>query len=378
MIVTPTPPAPPAITLPAPHQASYGIVRGVAAPGARRVVVRVDGRIVRKAKLAGRAFAIDLDLPFGVHAIRVETVDAKGRRAARTVADVLGLPRSARPRLRADRLDAWLQRDLRRLAAAFGSTAGIHVQSLTSGAGAAWNARATFPAASTLKLAIAVAALTRLEGPPAHGSALDGLFRSMLERSDNGAANALERTFGGSTSGGSAIVNGVMRTIGAERTEMYGGYIVEQSVGGRAARAPAGRGIPSNVVEQPSWGVGKHTTAQDLSRLFRALWLASGGLGPLRRSAQGVTAAEARYLLHVLAGVRDHGKLDRSLGGVHGVGVLHKAGWIDSARHDSGLVFWRGGVFVATVMTHRRAGAGVASDVLAGRVATAALRRFRG
>ena len=53
--------------------------------------------------------------------------------------------------------------------------------------------------------------------------------------------------------------------------------------------------------------------------------------------------------------------------------VLHKAGWINAARHDNGLVFWRGGVFVVTVMTYRRGGAGHSSDVLAGRVARVAL-----
>ena len=61
-----------------------------------------------------------------------------------------------------------------------------------------------------------------------------------------------------------------------------------------------------------------------------------------------------------------------------GVVVLHKAGWVDAARHDAGLVVWRGGIFVAAVMTHRGAGAGRRSDVLAGDVAGAALRRFRG
>jgi hypothetical protein len=57
--------------------------------------------------------------------------------------------------------------------------------------------------------------------------------------------------------------------------------------------------------------------------------------------------------------------------------VLHKAGWINAARHDTGIVFWRGGVFVASVMTWNAAGAGVSSDVLAGRVAAIALQRFR-
>ena len=58
--------------------------------------------------------------------------------------------------------------------------------------------------------------------------------------------------------------------------------------------------------------------------------------------------------------------------------VLHKAGWVDPARHDAGLVVWHGGIFVAAVMTHRAAGAGIRSDVLAGQVAKTAFARFRG
>jgi len=57
--------------------------------------------------------------------------------------------------------------------------------------------------------------------------------------------------------------------------------------------------------------------------------------------------------------------------------VLHKAGWVDSARHDAGLVFWQGGVFVASVMTWNAAGDGLAADRLAARCAAKALARFR-
>jgi hypothetical protein len=76
--------------------------------------------------------------------------------------------------------------------------------------------------------------------------------------------------------------------------------------------------------------------------------------------------------------VRDRGKLDRFVERRPGTIVLHKAGWIDAARHDSGLVVWRGGIFVAAVMTYDSVGTGTRSDALAGRVAQAALRRFRG
>jgi beta-lactamase class A len=369
-----SPPPPPTLVVPAAHQVSYGIVRGVAASGARRLIVRIDGKVRRREALRRRVFVVDLDLPLGPHTVRVETVDVRGRVSATTVHDVYGLPRSARPRLRAARLDRALQRSLRRMAQGFGRTSAIYVQSLTTGQGAAWNARATFPAASTLKLAIAVTALVHLDGPPRHGSTLDALFRTMLISSDNGAANRLETLIGGSTSGGSALVNATMSAIGLERTEMYGGYILNTSLG--PTRELAAAGIPLSVDDQPAWGTGKTTTAYDLARLARAIWLATGGLGPLRTAVPGFTPGEARYLLRVLADVRDHAKLDRLFGVRSGVKVFHKAGWIGTARHDNGLVFWQGGVFVATVMTYRSGGAGTASDVLAGRVAAAARDRF--
>ena len=111
---------------------------------------------------------------------------------------------------------------------------------------------------------------------------------------------------------------------------------------------------------------------------MRGVWLASGGRGPLHTAQPGFTPTDARYLLYLLARVRDPGKIDREVGKLAGVRVLHKAGWINVARHDNGIVLWQGGAIVVTVMTYRSGGAGIASDVLAGKVASAALRRFRG
>lgn len=376
MIDTPLPPAPPAIERPSAYQVSYGMIEGRAAPGAQRVVVRVDGRIVRKLRLRGRPFVVDVDLPPREVSVRVETVDGRGRRAGRTIHHVFGLPRAARPHLRVPRLDTRLQADVRRLANRFPGTAAVYVENLTSGAAAAWNARATFPAASTLKLAIAVTLLTRVDGPPGPGTSLDGLVRRMLDASDNESANRLLVMLGGSTSGGGHLVNAVMRSIGLERTVMYGGYVLGTSL--EPSREIAARGVPLTVIDQPYWGIGKATTAADLARLHRALWLGSAGLGPLGRGRSGVSPDEARYLLYVLAHVGDSAKLGRFVRQRQGVVVVHKAGWIDPARHDAGLIAWRGGIFVAAVMTHRGAGAGTRSDVLAGRVAEAALRRFSG
>jgi Beta-lactamase enzyme family len=365
LAVLPLPP--PAIEQPASHQASYGLVSGVAARGTRRVVVSARGRVLASKPLKGRHFSLRVELPTGDVAVRVTTLGFAGRRSVSVVRDVLGLPPVARPRGVPSREDAALERRVHRLARGFSGVSGVYVQSLTGGAGAAWNARARFPAASTLKLAIAVAVLAAYSGVPAPGSSLDDLMRQMITYSDNASANALEVWLGGSTSGGGARVDALLRTIGLHDTIMYGGYEL-----GTYARS-----IPLRVDEQPSFGVGKYTTAWDLARLFRAIWLASGGKGPLRTTHSGVTSADARYLLWLLDHVRDTPKLDRVVGRLGGVAVLHKAGWIDSARHDVGLVFWHGGVFVAAVMTWSPNGIGTSADVLAGRCASVALERFR-
>ena len=368
------PPPPPAIEQPAPNQLSFGVISGTAAAGTTRVIVRVGKRIVADKPLRQRHFQLRIALPTGETSVQVVTVSAAGSRSSATVPHVIGAG-TALPRPHAPRSDPLLALEIRKLAQSFGGTSAIYVENLSTGAGASWNARATFPAASSLKLAIAVTALARTEGTPPAGSTLDRLLRQMLTYSDNAAANATERYFGGSTSGGSAIVNSTMRSIRLVDTEMYGGYSLDSF--GAPPRALAGP-IPLRVDSQPSWGYGKKTTAYDLAALLRAVWLAGGGKGPFRSAQPGFTATDARYLLYLLARVRDPGKLDREVTRVPGVRVLHKAGWINDARHDNGIVLWRGGAYVVSVMTYRSAGVGISSDVLAGRVASAALRRFRG
>jgi len=359
---------PPAIVQPAPYEVSYGLVTGTVAPGTRRIVVRAGARTLADVPLRFRHFTVRVDLPSRETSVTVVAVGAGGQLSRATVRHVLGLPRASAPVLRSTYGDGRLQAQVRGLVARFPGTSCVYVASLTTGAGAAWNARAQLPAASTLKLGIAVTALTRAAGVPEPGSYLDGVLRRMLVVSDNEAANALEVWLAGSTSSGGHAVTGLMASLGLDDTEMYGGY----------ERELAARGIPLRVDDQPRWGVGKRTSARDLAGLLRDVWLASGSLGPLRRHAPGFTPDDARYLLYLLGHVRDHGKVDRELGELPGVRVLHKAGWINAARHDNGLVFWRGGVFVVTVMTYRARGAGESSDVLAGRVARAALSRFAG
>ena len=358
---------PPAIEQPAPRQVSYGLVSGRAARGTTRVLVRANGKRVASKPLRGRRFSLRVRLPLGEVTVLVTTFAPGGRRSSSHVHDVFALPAGARPRVVAPRLDSTLKRKLDTHVRGYSGTAGYYVQSLTGGRGAAWNAKARFPAASTVKLAIAATVLARYSGIPPPGSRIDGLLREMIIPSDDAAANALLVWLGGSTSSGAYRVNDLIQSIGLSDTLMYGGY---------ETRTLSAR-IPRDVDERPAFGVGKYTSAWDMTSLWRALWLASGGIGPLRSAQRGLTPADARYLLWLTANVRDQPKLDTRVGDDSGVEVLHKAGWISSARHDTGLVFWEGGVFVAGVMTYRSWGVSRSSDRLAGRVAAIALARFR-
>lgn len=367
VILAAPPLPPPVVEQPAPRQVSYGLVTGRAARGTTRILVFANGRRVASRPLEGRRFSLRVSLPSGDVTLRVVIVARGNRRSSVRVNDVFALPPASRPRFVTAKREPMLDRKVGGLVRSYAGTAGYYVQSLTGGWGSAWNARARFPAASTVKLAIAATVLAEHSGIPPPGSRLDALLQEMIVPSDDASANALLVWLGGSTSSGAYRVNDLLRSIGLSDTLMYGGY---------ATRTLSSR-IPRRVDEAPAFGVGKYTTAWDMTSLWRALWLASGGLGPLRDVQPGLTPADARYLLWLTAHVRDEPKLDSSLGRERGVEVLHKAGWISTARHDTGLVFWEGGVFVAGVMTWRPYGVSTASDRLAGRVAAFALQRFR-
>ena len=367
---------PPTIVQPAPYEVSFGRVEGRAAPGTQRIRVLVDGRFAAEKLLTRPRFALTIALPRRDVSLRVVAVDSAGGRAATSVGPVFGLPAEGAPYRRGPPPlpgfeDAALASTVRTLARRFRGAAAVYVQDLRTGLGAAWNARAQFPAASTLKLAIAVELLRGLADVPPPGSRLDVLLRKMLVYSEAEAANALlAHIGGGSVLAGSARVNSTARALGLDNTDMYGGYIP----GTRTLAALGRRRIPLRVETAPSF-VGKRTTAWDLARLARAVHLAAGGSGPLVWRFRGAfTPADARHLLYLLAHVREPGRLTRFLSGAS---VLHKAGWITKARHDNGLVYWPGGAFVVTVMTWNGSGVGSASDVLAGRVALSALDRFR-
>jgi len=343
------------VIAPGPNEISFGRIAGRVARGTRRVVVASEGRVVADETIGGARFDFTVELPSRDLHLRITAVDGRGRRASTVIGPVFGLPSAARPRgPPRSHADARLGDALRGLTRGFPGICGVYVQDLRRGGIASWNADAHFPAASTLKVAIAVEVLRVLHGKPPRGSRLDRVLRRMIVESDDKAANELLVWLGGSTSGGSGRINGMLHALGLTETDMYGGYIVQQGLG-----------------REPSF-VGKRTTARDYARLFRYLHLAAEGKGRLaHRFRGGFVPAEARFLLYLLAHT-SVSWLDRYLD----VPVVQKAGWITRARHDGGVVYWRGGAFVAVVMTWDERRVGAASNLLAGRVARAAFLRF--
>jgi beta-lactamase class A len=202
---------------------SYGLVTGRAARGTWRVLVHANGKRLAARPLDGRRFALRVTLPLGDVTVRVTTIARNGRRSSALVRDVFALPPGSRPRVVPSHLDTSLEQELTSSARAYSGTAGYYVQSLTGGSGAAWNAKARFPAASTVKIAIAATVLAKYPGIPGPGSRIDGLLRAMIIPSDDSAANSLLVWLAGSTSSGAYRVNDPLRSIGLTDTLMYGG-----------------------------------------------------------------------------------------------------------------------------------------------------------
>ena len=360
-MIAAAPPPPLVVTAPAEREVSFGHIAGRVVHGDWAIVVRADEKLLAVKRVEGGSFDFAVSLPRRDSSVRVSLYGPHGkRRLTTTIRHVFGLPRSAERGAASGVHDGALQLLVGRLARGFPGTSGVYVEDLVSGRGASWNARARFPAASTLKVAVAITALRWYAGKPEPGSRLDAVLRRMLLESDNDAANEAESIFGGGSR-----VDEVLHAVGIGDTWMGGGYLH-----GTAYRPP----IPLRVESQPSFPCCKYTTAWDLARLFGDLHLAAAGGGPLIADLDSAfTASDARYLLYLLAHVPDRGKLGRYLAGGP-YALMHKAGWISYARHDAGLVYWPGGVFVAAVMT-TGSGVGESSDLLAARIARVTLQR---
>jgi beta-lactamase class A len=255
--------------------------------------------------------------------------------------DLVRLPRrtpgwSAYPPLRkaapARSTDAALAGDLARIGRSFGGWAAVWTHDLLTGHTAGWNSDARFPAASTVKLGLLLAALRRAGPFP---SALDYDLRAMTAWSSNLAANRLF-----ARAGGRSAVETALRRVGATRSTYPQGFRVGTSV------------HALDVDKEPPLVSGRVTTAHDLGRVLYAIHAgALGNVPTLRRS--GLTRARSLYALSLLLRSRPVGNNVGLLRPwARGIPIAQKNGWLHDARHTAAIVYAPSGPKIVVVLTY--------------------------
>jgi len=281
-------------------------------------------RSERAVELAGRRQALALVDRLTTQCPRERLVPSRPR-----LPNVPPLVRAAPPM----RTDGSFDQRLEALGASFHGYAAIWVHDLVRGTSAGWNTDARFPAASTVKLGVLLAALQRLRHP--ERSPLDYELRAMTGWSSNLATNLLVERFGASAA------QAALRRAGAHRSTFPQGYRVG------TARA--------DVQEQPPYVSGRVTTARDLGRILYVLHGCALGNVPALR-ASGLDRTRCGYALRLLLSSELRGN---NVGLVRpfvspGTPVAQKNGWLHDARHTAAVVYAGGRPKIVVVLTYAR------------------------
>jgi Beta-lactamase enzyme family len=327
--------------------------------GTARALVIVRGRLVAAARVRQRTVRLRLVYRPGRFDLRVRFV-RPGRRPRRNVARAVWLlPAGEQAERRARRRDARLEAALGRLGRPFDGYAGIWVHDLRTGRSAGWNADASFPAASTVKLGVLLASLRRF-GPRPERSPAWSDVRNLVLWSSNLASNRLLRRLGGSEWAGARIAEEALHHCGARSSTFTGDYRLGTAYDARALDLP----------RPPPFVSYRRTTARDLGRvLFELHAAALGNRLSLRRT--GLTRHEARLGLALLLSSvptgLNTGLLRPALG--RGVPLAQKHGWTSQVWHTAAIVYGRRGPKIVVVLTYRPVVHYAASAALGARVA---------
>jgi len=231
---------------------------------------------------------------------------------------------------------------LARLGSSYGGWAGLFVEDLETGAYAGWNERASFPAASTVKLGVIAEGIRRFGF--GSGSPIDGDLRAIGQWSSNAAANRIFTLVGGVVPTEQAL-----HRLGMFSSTYPGPYRVEpeqeepKHKPGRATQAAGGAPTP------PPHHHTRVTTARDLARaLFRLQAAAAGQAWAIAQTQ--LSAPEARAALGYLA-LADPGTslLEFPAGSRH----AEKDGWLDDVRATAAVVYLRRGARIVVVLVYR-------------------------
>ena len=318
--------------------------------------MRVGSRTLADRPLRQRRFQLRVALPPTETTVQVVTIDDSGRRSRASVQHVLGASRCGVPRLRAPHVDALLQRRCaaRRGASAARARSTSRISQPEPGPPGtrAQRSRRRRPSSSPSQSRRSRA----VREHRLRGSTLDRLLREMLTYSDNAAANSTERYFGGSTSGGSALVNTMMRSLRLVDTEMYGGYELDR--GGRPHAPSRGDSAPGRQpAELGDTASGRVRTTS--RRCCASCGSPAAGAGPSVPRNRG-SARPTRAICSICSRTcaTPASSTARS-GGCPACACSTRQAGSTALGTTTGSCSGREARFVVTVMTYRSAGAGI-------------------
>jgi beta-lactamase class A len=339
---------------PGPGEVFFGQVVARAPRGADRAEVILNGRSlgafgVRRGQARGTIRGAA-----GRYNLRLRFIAGDRVIGARQADGVWLLPSGATAARPATSTDPASQARLARIGSNAGAIVGLWVQNLGSGRAAGFNSAARFPAASTVKLGLMIAALQRAGRNPT-ASAFDYDLRQIGGWSSNLATNRLLTRLGGTRDAGGAIAQAVFARLGATSTTFPGGYIVGTELQPAMPTDPARRAVPS--VSR------RVTTPRDLAKALFAIHAAATG-DRAARSRTGLSLRAARVLLgDLLASQQAGDNLSLYAPGVSGGSLIaQKNGWISDARLGAALIYPAAGPpRIATLTSYRASGVSLAT-----------------
>lgn len=337
-------------------EAFFGRVVAAVPAGATHAALYLGDARVAAGVVRGRTVAFRVRRPPGRYDVRVRF--AAGARVVRRdeARDAWLLPQSGHRLARERRRDRVLTGRLAALGRSYPGWAGLWVHDLRTGATAGWNSDASFPAASTVKLGVLVAALDRF-GPRPERSKAWPLVRDLATWSSNLASNRLLVLLGGSEAGGTAVVNRTLQRLGARSSWFTGNYRLDSGPTRPLGDAP--RPLPVLTF--------RRTTAHDLGRILVELHGASLGNGLAARRT-GLSRHEARLALGLLLSAAE-GENAGLLRPYSRLPLARKEGWTSKLLHTAGIAYTARGPVVVVVLTfHSRTIDAAASRALGRRV----------
>jgi len=267
----------------------------------------------------------------------------------------VSLPSTAALPIPNARRDRGLDAQLAAMARRFNGYSAVVIHDLATGRTASWNANARFPAASTVKLGVLVAALRAARVAPERSDTWYDLVQ-LTRWSSNLAANRLYARLGRNA------VETALRRLGTTASTYTGVYRVGTAHGAAPSQPP--------LVSQ------RVTTARDLATVLETIHKAAFGDRAALR-ATGLSRHQARLPLGLLLASKPEGD---NAGLFHsalpaGMPVAQKNGWLSDAFHTAAILYTPRGPVVCVVLTYRDGLTRAEATRLGAEVVRLALRR---